>query len=125
MSLTKDLLRVRAQIKTLEAEEAAIVQDILSKTKHEHGQHTYDFEGRKVVVKTGFNTTVDKAKCNASFEEWIEKWGPAFPINRSYAYTPRTKDFDAAMSDGSPELRKVLADIVTQKPAKPNVKVEG
>jgi len=45
------------------------------------------------------------------------------PINRAFAYTLRKKDFDAAMMVGSVETKKLLAQLVTTKPAKPVVKI--
>lgn len=125
MKLTEKLMSVRSQIKALEEQEESLVQSIIEANHHVvTGQKTYDFEGRKVVITTKNNVTVEKSKMNAVYDECVQRWGEAFPINRAYAYTPRAKDLDAAMSDGSPELRKLLADVVTVKPAKPNVKVE-
>lgn len=116
--LTTQLMQVRARIAALEGEEMALMRQIISVLKHEKDcQKTYDFEGRKVTVKTGVNATLDKARLNV-------EWKDTMPINRSYAYTLRQKDFDALMQHGTPEQKKYMSEIVTTKPAKPSIKIE-
>lgn len=115
--LTNQLQAVRAKISALEGEEAALVRQIIQKTGHGDGSKTYDLEGQKVAIKTGLNYTLDKNRLNV-------EWKDSMPINRSYAYTLRQKDFDAIMQHGSAEQKKYLSEIVTTKPAKPSVKIE-
>lgn len=118
-NLTTQLMQVRAKISALEGEEAELVRQIIQKSKHKGlGQKTYDMEGMKVVIKTGVNATIDKARLNV-------EWNASMPINRSYSYTLRQKDFDALMKHGTPEQKKYMSEIVTTKPAKPVVKIEG
>lgn len=112
------LQAVRADIAELEKSEAHLVEQIIKATGHDKvGDATYDFEGKKIVIATKENVTLDKAVLNASWEEWM-------PINRAYSYTPRLKDMSAIMSHGTPAQRKLLATIVTTKAAKPSVKIK-
>lgn len=116
--LTTQLNQIRARIAALEGEEAQLMREIIVVLKHEKdSQKTYDFEGRKVTIKTGVNVTLDKSRLNV-------EWKDTMPINRSYAYTLRQRDFDALMQHGTPEQRKYMSEIVTTKPAKPSVKIE-
>lgn len=116
--LTTQLTQVRARIAALEGEEMQLMREIIAILKHEKdSQKTYDFEGRKVTVKTGTNATLDKARLNV-------EWKDTMPINRSYQYTLRQKDFDAIMQHGTPAQKKIMSEIVTTKPAKPSVKIE-
>lgn len=118
MNPIQELLKVRRDIAALEATELALMQDIIDLAKHKHiGSKTYDILGSKVEIETKENVTLDKALLNTT-------WTADMPINRSYAYTLRKKDFDAAMAHGSAELRAQLSAIVTTKPAKPVVRVK-
>jgi hypothetical protein len=117
MKLTDELIKVRKDIALLEATEAALVADIIASTGHQKiGQATYELEGRKITIETKENVTLDKALLN-------QVWTPDMPINRAFSYTLRKKDFDAAMMAGTPATKKLLAQIVTTKPAKPVVKI--
>lgn len=112
------LTETRADIATLEATEAHLVAQIIKASGHDKvGEATYDFEGKKIVIATKVNVTLDKAILNSAYDEWM-------PINRSYAYTLRAKDYSAMMSHGTPAQRKLLATIVTTKAAKPSVKIK-
>jgi len=112
------LQEVRSQIASLESAEAELVAAIIQDAGHKKiGQATYDMDGYKVTIKTGENVTLDKSLLNTI-------WKETMPINRSYSYTLRQKDFDAIMQHGTAAQRKLLAQIVTTKPAKPVVKVE-
>lgn len=106
------------QIAQLELARAKLAENIILATGHDHiGQKTYQHDGVKVTITTKENYTLDKARLNV---EWTE----ALPVNRSYSYTLREKDFKAMMEHGSSEQKQLLAEIVTSKPAKPVVKVE-
>lgn len=116
-NILQKLTQIRAQKEELEAAELALMHQIIEVAGHKKlGQSTYSMDGQKVTIKTGENVTLDKALLNTVWDEWM-------PINRSYSYTPRTKDLEAIMAHGSPEHRKLLATIVTTKPSKPVVKV--
>jgi len=118
MSTIDKLLTVRKQIAELELQELGYMQSLIDETKHDKlGQATYTIDGRKITIKTGENVRLDKAILNAT---WVE----SMPINRSYSYTLRQKDYEAIMKSGSPAQRKQLAEIVTTAPAKPSIKVE-
>lgn len=111
------LQEVRAKLASLEQQESTLLATIVKEAGHtKQGQKTYELYGQKVTIKTGENVTLDKATLNAV-------WHEGMPINRSYAYTLRTKDYEAIMRSGSPALRQQLAMIVTTKPAKPSVKI--
>lgn len=111
------LQEVRAKMAALDQQERTLLAQIVAEAKHtKNSQKTYELYGYKVTIKTGDNATLDKAMLNAS-------WHEGMPINRSYAYTLRQKDYDAVMRSGSPELRRQLAMIVTTSPAKPSVKI--
>ena len=117
--MINQLQTIRAKIKTLEAEESTIVAKIITAAGHDKiGQATYDLDGAKVTIITKENVTLDKAKLNAI-------WKETMPINRTYAYTLRQKDFDALMANGTPAQRKLLSEIVCTKPAKPVVRIES
>lgn len=119
MQILDKLTQLREQKSQLEEAELAIMHQIIDLAGHTKlGQKTYEIDGRKVVIKTGENITLDKAMLNTV-------WTEELPINRSYAYTLRQKDYEAIMQAGSPTMRKMLSQIVTSKPAKPVVKVEG
>ena len=113
------LTEIRIDIATLEKAEAHLVEQIIKASGHDKvGEATYDFEGKKIVIATKENVTLDKAVLKTTYEEWM-------PINRSYAYTLRTKDYNAMMSHGTPAQRKLLASVVTTKAAKPSIKIKG
>ena len=115
--MIEKLKEVRAQLTRLEAQEAALVAEIIKSAGHDKiGQATYDMDGNKVTIVTKENVTLDKAKLNVI-------WKETMPINRTYSYTLRQKDYDAIMENGTAAQRKVLAQIVTTKPAKPVVKI--
>lgn len=106
------------QIAQLELARSKLAENIISALGHDHiGSRTYQQDGVKVTVTTKETYTLDKARLNV---EWSEQ----LPINRSYSYTLREKDFKAMMEHGSNEQKQVLSEIVTSKPAKPVVKVE-
>lgn len=106
------------QIAQLELARSKLAENIIIALGHDHiGQRTYQQDGVKVTVTTKETYTLDKARLNV---EWSEQ----LPINRSYSYTLREKDFKAMMEHGSGEQKQALAEIVTSKPAKPIVKVE-
>jgi hypothetical protein len=111
------LQEVRAKKTALEQQELTLMNQIIKEAKHTKlGQKTYDLYGQKVTIKTSDNVTLDKATLNAC-------WTPEMPINRSYGYTLREKDYAAVMKTGRVELRQQLAAIVTTKPARPSVKI--
>ena len=111
------LQEVRAKLAALEQQENTLMDQIIKEAKHtKQGQKTYELHGQKVTIKTGENVTLDKATLNAM-------WHEALPINRSYAYTLRSKDYEAIMRNGAPQLRQQLAAIVTTKPARPNIRI--
>lgn len=115
------ILSIASKIQALEAEKAKLEASVIADLKHDHiGQKTYDGKDYKITITTKINNKLDKAKLNAIWDTA----GLELPINRSYAYTLREKDFDAVMSAGDPDLRALLADIVTQSPAKPHIKIE-
>lgn len=117
MNIIDKLTQVRTQLAELQEAELSLMHQIIEAAGHKKlGQKTYELDGRRVTIKTGENVTLDKAMLNTVWDEWM-------PINRSYSYTPRTKDLEAIMAHGNPEQRKLLASIVTTKPAKPVVKV--
>lgn len=106
------------QIAQLELARSKLAENIILATGHDHiGQKTYQHDGVKVTITTKETYTLDKARLNV---EWTE----LLPVNRSYSYTLREKDFKAMMEHGSSEQKQLLAEIVTSKPAKPVVKVE-
>lgn len=111
------LQEVRAKLAALEQQELTLMTTIINEAKHtKTGQKTYDLHGQKVTIKTGENVTLDKATLNAC-------WHEGMPINRSFAYTLRQKDYEAIMRSGAPALRQQLAAIVTTKPARPSIKI--
>jgi len=113
----QSLQEVRNKLASLEQQELALISAIIAEAKHKKlGQKTYDLYGQKVTIKTAENSRLDKNILNAV-------WTEAMPINRSYAYTLRQKDYEAIMKSGSPAQRKQLAEIVTTSPAKPSVKI--
>jgi len=119
MSTIDKLISVRIKLDALVAQELELMQELIDEAGHvKLGQATYTIDGRKITIKTGENVRLDKAILNAT---WVE----SMPINRSYSYTLRQKDYEAIMKSGSPAQRKQLAEIVTTSPAKPSVKVEG
>jgi hypothetical protein len=112
------LTEIRIDIATLEKAESHLVEQIIKATGHDKiGEATYDFEGKKIIVATKENVTLDKAVLKTTYEEWM-------PINRSYTYVLRAKDYAAMMSHGTPAQRKFLASVVTTKAAKPSVKIK-
>ncbi|MGN6704394.1 MAG: hypothetical protein ACTHKB_15700 [Burkholderiaceae bacterium] len=114
-----NLAAIRAKMAKLQEQEAITVAAILSVVKHDAGQKTYPVgDAKKIVVKTGFNYTLNKELLN-------QVWTDDLPINRGYAYTLRAKEFAVAMKDGEPEKRKLLQRAVTSTPAKPSVKIEA
>lgn len=118
-AMIETLVKLRCDIECLEILEATLVAKIVSTFKHgKIGQSTYDLDDYKITIKTGENVTLDKAVLNAL-------WSESMPINRSYSYTLREKDFKAVMKSGAPELRKQLSDIVTTKSGKPSIKIES
>lgn len=119
MHIIDKLMQLREQKAQIEEAELALMHQIIESAGHKSlGQKTYELDGRKVTIKTGENVTLDKAMLNTV---WVDE----LPINRSYAYTLRQKDYEAIMQAGSPTMRKLLSQIVTTKPAKPVVKVEA
>lgn len=114
----KRLQEVRSQIAALESAESELVAAIIHESGHNKtGQGTYDMDGYKVTIKTGENVTLDKALLNTI-------WKETMPINRTYSYTLRQKDFDALMANGTAAQRSLLSKIVTSRPSKPVIKVE-
>lgn len=112
------LQEVRSQLASLQAAELELMNAIIKEAGHNKlGQATYDMDGAKVTIVTKENVTLDKALLNTI-------WKETMPINRAYSYTLRQKDFDALMQNGTAAQRKLLAQIVTTKSAKPVVKVE-
>lgn len=117
--MIEKLKEVRAQLARLEAQETALVAEIIKAAGHDKiGQATYDMDGNEVTIVTKENVTLDKAKLNVI-------WKETMPINRTYSYTLRQKDYDAIMKNGTAAQRKMLAEIVTTKPAKPVVRIGG
>lgn len=113
----QSLQDVRSKMAALEQQELTLMTEIIKECGHNKlGQNTYDLYGQKVTVKTGENVRPDKNILNAV-------WTEALPINRSYAYTLRQKDYEALMKSGTPQQRRQLAEIVTTTPAKPSVKI--
>lgn len=111
------LEEVRAKKAALEQQELTLMEQIIKEAKHtKQGQKTYELYGQKVTIKTGENVTLDKATLNAM-------WNETLPINRSYSYTLRQKDYEAVMRNGAPAVRQQLAAIVTTKPARPSIKI--
>lgn len=111
------LQEVRAKQAVLDQQEINLMDQIIKEAKHiKQGQKTYELYGQKVTIKTGENATLDKATLNAM-------WDESLPINRSYAYTLRQKDYEAIMRNGAPAVRQKLATIVTTKPARPSIKI--
>ena len=111
------LQEVRSQLAALQADELELMNSIIKEAGHKKlGQATYDMDGAKVTIVTKDNVTLDKARLNAI---WTDK----MPINRKYDYDLRKKDFDALMQNGTAAQRKLLAQIVTTKPARPSVKI--
>lgn len=117
MNIIDKLTQVRTQLAELQEAELSLIHQIIEAAGHKKiGQKTYELDGRKVTIKTGENVTLDKSMLNTV---WVDE----LPINRSYAYTLRQKDYEAIMQAGSPTMRKLLSQIVTTKPAKPVVKI--
>ena len=111
------LQEVRSKIEALQSAELELMNAIIKESGHNKlGQATYDMDGAKVTIVTKENITLDKALLNTV-------WRETMPINRSYNYTLRQKDYDALMQNGTAAQRKLLAQIVTTKPAKPVVKI--
>jgi len=109
---------VRSQIAALESAESELVASIIKEAGHNKtGQGTYDMDGYKVTIKTGENVTLDKSLLNTI-------WKETMPINRTYSYTLRQRDFDALMANGTAAQRSLLSKIVCTKPAKPSIKIE-
>lgn len=112
------LQEVRSQLAALQAAELELMNAIIQESGHNKiGQATYDMDGAKVTIVTKENVTLDKSLLNTI-------WKETMPINRSYSYTLRQADFNALMENGTAAQRKLLAQIVTTKPAKPSIKVE-
>lgn len=108
--------QLAAQIAQLEKAKDDLSEQIIQLVGHEHvGQKTYDIEGCKLTITTKENFTLDKARLNVEWEE-------SMPINRSYSYTLREKDFKAVMEHGTADQKAALSEIVTSKPAKPVLK---
>lgn len=106
------------QIAQLELAREKLAENIIKAIGHDHvGQKTYPLDGVKLTITTKENYTLDKARLNV-------EWSESLPINRSYSYTLREKDFKAMMEHGSSEQKQMLAEIVTSKPAKPHIKME-
>lgn len=106
------------QIAQLELARAGIAEKIIAEAGHDHvGQRTYKHQGLKVTIATRNTYTLDKARLNVD-------WSEQLPINRSYSYTLREKDFKAMLEHGTSEQKQILSEIVTSKPAKPVIKVE-
>lgn len=117
-TLIEQLQEVKRELVQLEEEEAHLTAAIIKAAGHEKlGQATYELDGYKVTIKTGENVRLDKPLLNV-------KWHEGMPINRSYSYTLRQKDFDAIMKSGTPEQKRELSEIVTTSPAKPAIKIE-
>jgi len=115
--LIAQLQEVRRELKLLEEEEALLLTSIIKAAGHSKlGQSTYDLDGYKVTIKTSENVRLDKNLLNV-------KWHEGLPINRSYSYTLRQKDFDALMKSGTPEQKMEIAEFVTTSPAKPQIKI--
>lgn len=106
------------QIAQLELAREKLAENIISAIGHDHvGQKTYQLDGVKLTITTKENYTLDKSRLNV-------EWSESLPINRSYSYTLREKDFKAMMEHGNSEQKQMLAEIVTSKPAKPHIKME-
>lgn len=113
----KRLQEVRSKISALQESELELMNAIIKESGHDKlGQATYDMDGAKVTIVTKENVTLDKALLNTI-------WKETMPINRAYSYTLRQKDFDALMQNGTAAQRKLLAQIVTSKPARPTIKI--
>ena len=111
------LQEVRSQLASLQSAELELMNAIIQESGHNKlGQATYDMDGAKVTIVTKDNVTLDKALLNTI-------WKETMPINRSYNYTLRQRDYDALMQNGTAAQRKLLAQIVTTKPAKPTIKI--
>lgn len=111
------LQEVRSQLAALQAAELELMNAIIQESGHNKiGQATYDMDGAKVTIVTKENVTLDKSLLNTV-------WRETMPINRSYSYTLRQADFNALMENGTPAQRKLLAQIVTSKPARPTIKI--
>ena len=113
----KRLQEVRSKISALQESELELMNAIIKESGHDKlGQATYDMDGAKVTIVTKENVTLDKALLNTI-------WKETMPINRAYSYTLRQKDFDALMQNGTAAQRKLLAQSVTSKPARPTIKI--
>lgn len=112
---------IKNQIKVLDSQAEKLAESIISAVGHDHiGQKTYDdlLPSQKLTIITKENYTLDKAKLNAT-------WDATLPINRSFSYTLREKDYKALVESGDASIKKRLFDIVTSKPAKPVIKLEN
>ena len=117
--MLEKLKEVRRKLSELQEQEADLVFAIIKSAGHDKiGQATYEIEGEHITIVTKENVTLDKAKLNVI-------WKETMPINRTYSYTLRKKDYDALMQNGTAAQRKLLAEIVTTKPAKPVVRIGG
>lgn len=106
------------QISQLELAKSKLADAIISGIGHDHiGQNTYSLDGLKATITTKVNYTLDKARLNV-------EWSDEMPINRSFSYTLRERDFVAVMGHGAADAKMALAEIVTSKPAKPVIKLE-
>lgn len=105
------------QIAQLERSRDALASQIISESGHDLiGQRTYEVDGCKFTVTTKENHTLDKARLSVDCPEWL-------PVNRSVSYTLREREYKAMLEYGTPEQRDFLAEIVTTKPAKVQIKV--
>lgn len=115
----QQLESIRAKKAALDQEELTLMHLIIKEAKHTKlGSKTYELYGKKVVITTKENYTLDKAMLNTV-------WKETMPINRSYAYTLRQKDYDAIMKSGTASQKKLLSELITTSPAKPVVKIEA
>lgn len=115
----KELIDVRRQLDNLQSDELDLMRQLIRELNHDKlGSKTYDIDGEKVVIKTGENIRIDKAKLS-------EVWTEDMPFNRKYDYTIKQKEFDEVMKSGSVQERKALSELVTTSPAKPSIKIGG
>lgn len=113
----ESLKQTRKQIEALGMIELGLMRQLIRELNHDKlGSKTYDIDGEKVVVKTGENIRIDKAKLS-------EVWTEDMPFNRKYDYTIKQKEFDEVMKSGSVQERKALSELVTTSPAKPSIKI--
>jgi hypothetical protein len=117
------LQKVRADIKRLEVEEAALIDSIICDIGHEHkGERSYQVGDIQVVCKTPVILSLDKK----AYEKGDVFLDAAFdPIEQSVAYKVNRSKYLSMMELAPGPVREALNALITEKDGKRNVTIKA